>query len=215
MATSCNSTGKVSGLGCACVSNDELTVLVSWSVDPLNERVCCVAITFKITEQVEQRICIKFCVKLEHFSTETIQMIQEAVALGDSWLAALSWQHICSCIMTHAEFFGQTSNHPGDLAPYSPDLVPCDFCLFLKLKSPLKGKRFQNFNDSQENTVGAADDNWENYVRSQAAYFERDWGITVLCTMFFISCIFFNKCLYFSYYMAGYFMDKPLYMHTI
>ena len=66
------------------MSNDELTVLVSWSVDPLNERVCCVAITFKITEQVEQRICIKFCVKLEHFSTETIQMIQEAVALGDS-----------------------------------------------------------------------------------------------------------------------------------
>ena len=27
--------------------------------------------------------------------------------------------------------------------PYSPDLVPCDFWLFPKLKSPLKGKKFQ------------------------------------------------------------------------
>jgi len=28
--------------------------------------------------------------------------------------------------------------------PYSPDLVPCDFWLFSKLKSPLKGRRFVN-----------------------------------------------------------------------
>ena len=36
------------------------------------------AITFKMTEQVERQICIKFCVKLEHSSVETIQMIQKA-----------------------------------------------------------------------------------------------------------------------------------------
>ena len=35
--------------------------------------------------------------------------------------------------------------------PYSPDLVPCDFWLFPKLKSSLKGKRFQNINEIQEN----------------------------------------------------------------
>ena len=34
--------------------------------------------------------------------------------------------------------------------PYSPDLVPCDFWLFLKLKSPLKGKRFQTIDEIQE-----------------------------------------------------------------
>jgi len=28
--------------------------------------------------------------------------------------------------------------------PYSPDLAPCDFWLFRKLKSPLKGGRFVN-----------------------------------------------------------------------
>ena len=44
----------------------------------------------------------------------------------------------------------------------------------------------------------AADGDWENCVRSQGAYFEGDWGVIVLYTMFLISDIFFNKCLYFS-----------------
>ena len=35
-----------------------------------------------------------------------------------------------------------------------------------------------------------------------------DWGIIVLCTMFLVSCIVFSKCLYFSYYMARYFLDR-------
>ena len=38
--------------------------------------------------------------------------------------------------------------------PYSPDLAPCDFWLFPKLKSPLKGERFQTIHDIQENTTG-------------------------------------------------------------
>ena len=37
-----------------------------------------------MTEQVEQRICIKFCIKLEHSSAETIQK-----ALGDDAMNAL------------------------------------------------------------------------------------------------------------------------------
>ena len=40
--------------------------------------------------------------------------------------------------------FGKASHHPGLSAPYSPDLAPCDFWLFPKLKSPLKGRRFVN-----------------------------------------------------------------------
>ena len=49
----------------------------------LSERVYCVAITFTMTEQVEQQICINFCLTLEHSSTETIRMIQKAVAMGN------------------------------------------------------------------------------------------------------------------------------------
>ena len=37
---------------------------------------------------------------------------------------------------------------------YSPDLVPCDFWLFPKLKSSLKGKRSQTIDKIQENTTG-------------------------------------------------------------
>ena len=38
---------------------------------PLSECVYCVAVAFKLTEQVEQQICLKFCVKLEHSFMET------------------------------------------------------------------------------------------------------------------------------------------------
>ena len=102
-------------------------------------------------EQVEQRICTKFCVKLEHSSTETIWMIQKAAAMGNWWLAASSQQCTCLYIMSCV---GETSNHPGDSAPYHLDLVPCDFWLLPKLKLPLKGKKFQTIDEIQENTMG-------------------------------------------------------------
>ena len=56
--------------------------------------------------------------------------------------------------MSHVEFFGETSDHPGDSEPYSPDLAPCNFWLFPKLNSLLKGKRFQTIDEIQENTAG-------------------------------------------------------------
>ena len=49
----------------------------------LNKHVYCVAVTFKMAEQVEQQICIKFCVKLELSSIGPRQMIQKAAALGN------------------------------------------------------------------------------------------------------------------------------------
>ena len=56
----------------------------------------CVAITFKMTERIEQRICFKFCVKLEHSSAETIQMIQKD--FGDNAMSAgqIKVWHKCS-----------------------------------------------------------------------------------------------------------------------
>ena len=37
--------------------------------------------------------------------------------------------------------------------PYSLDLAPCYFWLFPKLKLPLKWKRFQTIDETQENTM--------------------------------------------------------------
>ena len=74
-------------------------------------------------------------------------------------------------------------------ATHEPDLVPCNFWLFPKLKSPLKGKRFQSVDEIQENTMGqlmaipTKDFSecfeqwkrcWENCVSSQGAHFEGD-----------------------------------------
>ncbi len=39
----------------------------------------------------------------------------------------------------HSVIFDQTIDDCSPLSPYSPDLPPCDFCLFPKLKLELKG----------------------------------------------------------------------------
>ena len=122
---------------------------------PLSEPVYCVAVAFKMTKQVEQRICIKSCVKLEHSSMETIWMIQKATATGNWWLEASSWQCAHTCITSCAEFFAkhQITQVTWFLLQPSQDVVPRNFWLFPKLKSPLKGKRFQTINEIQENTM--------------------------------------------------------------
>ena len=81
-------------------------------------------------------------------------MIQKAAAMGNWWLAASSQKRTCSCITSHAECFGNISNHPGDRASTAKTLVPCNFWLFPKLKSPLRGKRFQIIDEIQDNMTG-------------------------------------------------------------
>ena len=89
---------------------------------------------------------------------------------------------------------------------YSPDLTPCDFCLLPKTKISFERVEISVHRRDSGKYNRAADGNWENCVRSQGAYFEGDWGITILCTT---SCILFNKCSLFSLHMAGYLLDRP------
>ena len=72
--------------------------------------------------------------------------------------ASRHWQLHHDNTPTHASYLMQSLlvkhqitqvTHP----PYSPDLVPCDFWIFPKLKSPLRGKRFQTVNEIQENVM--------------------------------------------------------------
>ena len=91
--------------------------------------------------------------------------------------------------MSHAEFFGKRSNHPGDSAPLQPRFGSLRLLVFPKLKSPLKGKRFQTVDEIQENMMGQLMEistkdfaecfeqwkrHWEECVRSQGDYFEGD-----------------------------------------
>ena len=151
---------------------------------------------FKMTEQVEQWIYIKFCLKLEHFSMETIQVSQKSAAIGNWWLAASSWQCTCSHITSCAKFFGKISSHPGDSDPLKPRFGTLWFLAFPKIT--FEREEISDHHWDSGKYGGTTDGNWKNCVRSQGAYFEGDWGITVLCTMFLVSCIFFNKCLFFT-----------------
>ncbi|XP_068213676.1 uncharacterized protein [Palaemon carinicauda] len=73
--------------------------------------------------------------------------------------------------------------------PYSPDMAPCDFWLFPKLKTTLKGKRFESREDIMRKTTAELyiipmstlqrcyqqwPHWWENCVHSQGEYFEDD-----------------------------------------
>ena len=144
------------------------------------------------------KLCIKFCFKLEHSSAETIWMIQKAAAMGNWWLAASSQQHTCSCITSRPEIFWQNIKSPRWLNPATAQIwCPVTSGLSPNQNRLWKGRDFRCWWDLEKyNRV--ADSKWENCVRSQGAYFEGDWGIIVLCTMFLVSCIFFNTCLYFS-----------------
>ena len=73
--------------------------------------------------------------------------------------------------------------------PYSPDMAPCDFWLFPKLKLPLKGTRFESREDIMRNatyrllTIPESafqkcfeqwQKRWEKCVQYEVAYFEGD-----------------------------------------
>ena len=74
--------------------------------------------------------------------------------MGNWWLAASSWQCTCSCITSHAGVLVKHQITQVTQPPFSPDLAPCDIWVFPKLKSPLKGMRFQTTDDIWKNTMG-------------------------------------------------------------
>ena len=68
--------------------------------------VYCVAITLKVTEQVEQQICIKFCVRLQHSPQKLFRWFRRS----QLW-ATSDWQLHHNNVPTHAFYlmwsFGQ------------------------------------------------------------------------------------------------------------
>ena len=71
--------------------------------------------------------------------------------------------------------------------PYSPDIAPCDFWMFQKLKMAFKGKRFDDIETIQSNATRELKDipefafedcfkmwkhRWKRMVQSNVDYFE-------------------------------------------
>ena len=126
------------------------------------------------------------------FLWETFWMIQNVMAMGNWWLAASSQQWACSHITSQAEYFGKTSNHPGDSAPLQPRFGALRLLAFPKTKITFEREEISDHRWDSGKYNGVADGDWENCVKSQHAYFEGDWGVIVLCTIFLVFGIFFN-----------------------
>ena len=156
-----------------------------------------------MTERVEQWICIKFYTKLEHSSAETIWMFQKAAAMGNWWLAASSWRHTCSCIMSYADFLVKHSITQVTQPHYSPDLVPCNFWLFPD--HLWKGRDFRPLMRFRKIRWGSW---WRLGELCEVPRCLLWRGLRHHCPVYNVSCISFHKYLCFSYYMAGYLLDR-------
>ena len=176
---------------------------------PLSERVYCVAVIFKMTEQVEQWIYIKFCVKLEHSSTETIWMIQKVTAMGNCWWASSSRQRAHSYITSCAEFFGKTSNHPGDSGPLQPRFDTLWLLAFPKTKITFEREEIldQRWDSGRYDTTA---DVTGRTVWGPKIPTSKGIETSLSCVQCFLCLVSssINTC--FSQCVAGYFLESPL-----
>ena len=153
----CNLAAKESGLECAFITNDNFTGLVTGgSRCSLSERVYCVAVTCKMTEWVERPSASNFALSLNIPPWK--QKLFGWFRRPQLW-ATDDWQLHHDNTPDHASNLAQNFLEKHQItqvtqSPYNPDLAPCDFCLFPKLKSPLKGKRFHTIDEIQENAAG-------------------------------------------------------------
>lgn len=92
---------------------------------------------------------------------ETLRRLRDAIrrkrpelwASGDWMLQHDNAPAHSSCLVQ--QFLAKHSIPKVPHPPYSPDLAPCDFWLFPKLKYPMKGTRFYSIEEIRENTTRA------------------------------------------------------------
>ena len=120
----------------------------------LSVHVYCVAIAFKMTEWAKNEYTSHFALSFNISLWKLFRWFRrpQLWATGD-------WQLHHNNAPAHASHLMQSFLVKHQITQvtqpsYSPDLVPCDFWLFPKLKSPLKWKRFQTISEIQENTMG-------------------------------------------------------------
>lgn len=79
---------------------------------------------------------------------EAIRLKRPDLWKDNSWLLHFdnAPSHTALVLRDH---FAKNSTHIIPQPPYSPDLAPCDFWLFSKLKRPLRGHRFESIEEIQ------------------------------------------------------------------
>ena len=119
---------------------------------PLSERVYCVAVTFKMTEESNESAS-NFVLSLNVPPWKLFRWFRSCsyglLVIGSFIMTMHLLMHHVLCSLAKHQITQVTQ------PPYSPDLVPCDFWLFPKLKSPLKGKRFQTMHEFRKIWLGS------------------------------------------------------------
>ena len=62
------------------------------------------------------------------------------------------------------EVFGE-KQHSSDGTPYTPELAPCDFFVFAKIKSALKGTRFESVDALKAKVTQLLNSLTQNYLQ--------------------------------------------------
>ena len=120
---------------------------------PLSEHVYCVTITFKMTEWVEQRICIRFCVKLNI----PLQKLFRWFRRPQLW-ATGDWQFHHDNVPDHAschmQSFRRNIKSLRWLSPLQSRFGVLQLLAFPKTKITLERKEIETVDEIQENTTG-------------------------------------------------------------
>ena len=151
-----------------------------------------------MTEWAEQRICIKFCVSLNIPPWKLLGWFRR-LQLWANGLAALSQQSACSFVISHRVFWVK-HQFTWWLSPPQSRFGTLWCGAFLKTKITFEREEISDHQWDSGKYSEAADGDWESCVRSQVDYFEGQWGVIVLCTMYLASSsinvfIFHSACL--------------------
>ena len=196
----CNLGDKESGLEWACVNNDDFTVIISGGGSCHWVSMCTVwPLHSKWLSKYIKETASDFALSLSIALWKLFRWFRrlQLWATGDWQLHHNHAPTHASCLM---QFVDKTSNHPGDSVPSQPRFGALQLLAFPKTKITFERAETSYSRWDLGTYDRAADGNWENCVRSQGAYFEGDWGVVVLivvCILFLVSCILFNKCLCF------------------
>jgi len=79
-----------------------------------------------------------------------------------------------TAVLTH-QFLAKNKTAVIPHPPYSPDLAPCDFFLFPKMKLKLKGRRFDTSEEIQAETQKVLDTLAEKYFQEAFQKWRRRW----------------------------------------
>ena len=149
------------------------------------EHVYCVAVAFKMTELVEQWICIQFCVKWNIPLWKLFGWLRRSQlwATGDWQLRSfITTAHL----LMQQSFLAKHQITQVTQPPLQPRFGALKLLAFPKTKITFEREEISDHWWDSGKYDRAAGGDWENCVRSQGAYFEGDWGIVVLCAMFLV-----------------------------